>query len=163
MRKIFLASLLLATLTLTGCSTSKKTDAIDKTSVMQGEKIKFELVKNYFFRNDAEIPTSPLVTSQEQFDSLFGAAAFMGKDGMPTKVDFDKQSVIAVVKPSSTTSLSLSPLHVYKNGNDVIFTYKNAVGGDQGFYTQPILLIVVDKSDVDGCTVSLQEERSNKK
>jgi hypothetical protein len=47
----------------------------------------------------AAIPQNPVVTSQEAFDSLYHAAAVMGKDGAPTAIDFSKQFVIGVVLP----------------------------------------------------------------
>ena len=159
MRKLFVVFALLGLMVFASCSTSKKLDVTNKTSVCLGKKVKFELVNNYFFRNDAKIPVSPLITSQTQFDSLFGAAAFMGKDGEPTKVDFSKQSIIAVVKPSSTVSMTLSPSCVYKDGEHVTFIYSNITGNEQTYFSQPILLIAVDKSDVDGCDVSVHEER----
>ncbi|MCE2615323.1 hypothetical protein [Phocaeicola oris] len=66
-------------------------ELIRKTELIaQEEKISFQPVNNYFFRNDATIPESPLITTQRQFDSLFWAAAFMGKDCEPSKVDLSK-------------------------------------------------------------------------
>lgn len=150
---------LVIVISLTSCST-KKMELVNKTEpVMQGERIKFQPVNNYFFHPDAIIPTEPLITTKSQFDSLFGAAPFMGKDGEPTKVDFSRQSVIAVVKPSSMASISLSASYVYNYGNRVVFTYNNITGDSQSYYSQPILLIAVSKSDVEGCTVELREER----
>lgn len=64
------------------------------SSCRQAPAIPFEEVKNYFFRNDSAIPESPLIDSSEQFGRLFGTAAFMGQNGRPTPVDFEREFVI---------------------------------------------------------------------
>lgn len=109
--------------------------------------VSYEVVKNYYFRNDASVPSSPKITSQEQFDSLFGAAAFMGKDGRPTSVDFDKQFVIAVVLPETDTETALEPLSLTRSGGKLTFTYGKMESGKVSYTMRPVLLVAVDRSD----------------
>ena len=109
--------------------------------------VSYEVVKNYFFRNDASVPSSPKITSQEQFDSLFGAAAFMGKDGRPTTVDFDRQFVIAVVLPETDTETTLEPLSLTRSGGELTFTYGKKENGKVSYTMRPLLLVAVDRSD----------------
>lgn len=114
-------------------------------SCKQASDIPFEEVKNYFFRNNAEIPESPLIDSSEQFESLFGTAAFMGKDGQPTSIDFDKEFVIAVVNPMTDCSTELVPESLRKEDGELVFTYQETIGEQQSWTMQPILLVKVDR------------------
>ncbi len=116
-------------------------------SCTSSEDVPFEVVKNYFFRNDDEIPASPLITTQEQFDSLFGAAAFMGKDGQPTHVDFDRQSVIAVVLPETDIETTLRPLSLTRSGGSLTFTYGKEENDKLSYTIRPVLLVATDMAE----------------
>ena len=108
--------------------------------------VPYDTVRNYFFRNDATVPASPKISSQEQFDSLFGAAAFMGKDGQPTSIDFDRQFVIAVVLPETDIETTLEPLSLTRSGGELTFTYVKKEGGKVSYTMRPLLLVAVDKA-----------------
>ena len=114
-------------------------------SCQKASDIPFEEVKYYFFRNDAEIPESPLIESAEQFESLFGAAAFMGKDGRPTPVDFDKEFVIAVVYPVTDVSTELTPESLRREGRELVLSYLETTGEKQTWSMRPVLLVKVDR------------------
>ena len=114
-------------------------------SCNQVSDIPFEEVKNYFFRNDADIPESPLIDSSEQFEELFGAAAFMGKNGQPTPVDFDREFVIAVVYPVVDFSVELAPESLRLEDGELVFTYLEATGEQQSWTMRPILLVKADR------------------
>lgn len=107
--------------------------------------IPFEEVKNYFFRNVADIPESPVIDSSEQFEELFGAAAFMGKDGQPTPIDFNKEFVIAVVNPVTDCLTELAAESLQKVDGELVFTYRETIGEQQSWTMRPILLIKVDR------------------
>ena len=115
-------------------------------SCTSSEDVPYEVVKNYYFRNDAEIPASPLIATQEQFDSLFGAAAFMGKDGQPTHVDFDRQSVIAVVLPETDIETTLQPLSLTRSSGSLTFTYGKEENAKLSYTIRPVLLVAMDKA-----------------
>ena len=108
--------------------------------------VPYDTVRNYFFRNDATVPASPKISSQEQFDSLFGAAAFMGKDGQPTSIDFGRQFVIAVVLPETDIETTLEPLSLTRSGGELTFTYVKKEGGKVSYTMRPVLLVAVDKA-----------------
>ena len=108
--------------------------------------VPYDTVRNYFFRNDATVPASPKISSQEQFDSLFGAAAFMGKDGQPTSIDFGRQFVIAVVLPETDIETALEPLSLTRSGGELTFTYGKKEGGKVSYTMRPVLLVAVDKA-----------------
>ncbi len=115
------------------------------SSCKQASTIPFEEVKNYFFRNDADIPESPVIDSSEQFGELFGAAAFMGNGGQPTSIDFDKEFVIAVANPVTDCSTELVPESLRKEDGELVFTYQETIGEQQSWTMQPVLLVKVDR------------------
>ena len=129
-----MASLLL----LVGCTTNKPAEA----SVVN---VPFEVAKNYFFKNGQTIPTSPKITAAEAFDQLFGMAAFMGKDGQPTAIDFDKQFVLAIVLPVTDVATEIIPQKVEAKGNQLLYSYEVKTGKQQSFSIQPVSIIILDK------------------
>ena len=129
-----MASLLL----LVGCTTNKPAEA----SVVN---VPFEVAKNYFFKNGQTIPTSPKITAAEAFDQLFAMAAFMGKDGQPTAIDFDKQFVLAIVLPVTDVATEIIPQKVEAKGNQLFYSYEVRTGKQQSFSIQPVSIIILDK------------------
>ncbi len=125
-------------------------------------EVPYTKLQNYFFRNDAQIPTNPKIDTKEQFDSLFGMAPVMGADGKPTPVDFERQFVISVVLPvtNQQTELYGEHLYAYKDllgKSNLYFWYSANRGSDTLSYTmQPILLIAVDRQH-DAEYISLKE------
>ena len=136
MKKIIfmMASLLM----FVGCTTKKPAEA----SVVN---VPFEVAKNYFFKNGQTIPTSPKITAAEAFDQLFGMAAFMGKDGQPTAIDFDKQFVLAIVLPVTDVTTEIIPQKVEAKGDQLLYSYEVKTGKQQSFSIQPVSIIMIDK------------------
>ena len=134
--------------------------ACDSKPVMT--EVPYTKLQNYFFRNDAQIPTNPKIDTQEQFDSLFGMATLMGPNGQPTPVDFERQFVVSVVLPvtNQQTELYGEHLYAYKDllgKSNLYFWYSANRGSDTLSYTmQPILLIAVDRQH-DAEYISLKE------
>ena len=134
--------------------------ACDRKPVMT--EVPYTVLKNYFFRNDAQMPSNPKIDTQEQFDSLFGMAPLMGPEGRPTPVDFERQFVISVVSPVTNrqTELYAEHLYAYKDllgKSNLYFWYSANRGTDTLSYTiQPILLIAVDRQH-DAEHISLKE------
>ena len=136
MQKIIFA--LASLLMLVGCTTNKPAEA----SV---EDVPFEVAKNYFFKNGQTIPTSPKITTAEAFNQLFGMAAFMGKDGQPTAIDFDKQFVLAIVLPVTDVATEIIPQKVEAKGDQLLYSYEVKTGKQQSFSIQPVSIIMIDK------------------
>ncbi len=108
--------------------------------------IPYREADNYFFRNDAPMPTNPKINTQEEFDALFGMATVMGDDGRPTAIDFNRQFVIAVVHPVTKKDVELDDERLLDDGQTLTFEY--SVDRDNevlGYEIQPILLIIVDR------------------
>lgn len=126
-----IAFLAFAALLMMGCSST--------------EDIAFQTVNNYFYRNDATQKPNK-IESQAQFDSLFGAAAFMGKDGEPTKVDFDKEFVIAIIRDTTSYEDLLTPVSLKLSGDSLIFSYQETLGKERRSYQiQPVLIVKAPK------------------
>lgn len=97
---------------------------------------------NYFVRNDAkDVPSK--ITSQEQLEQYFGMAAFMGKNGEPTKIDFSKEYVIAVVLPVTDLQTELKAGELKQLGDTLVFHYQMKQGEKQTFTIRPMLMIIV--------------------
>ena len=120
-------------------------------------EVPFTVARNYFFRNDASVPKNAKITDQAAFDRLFGAAAFMGKDGEPTRIDFGGQFVIAVVNPVTDVATELKPVSLSKENGELIFNYKETLGEKQTWSMQPVLLILVDR-EYEAASVKLVKQ-----
>ena len=119
--------------------------------------VPFTIVRNYFFRNDAVIPKNAKIADKASFDRLFGAAAYMGKDGEPTKIDFGRQFVIAVVNPVTDVATELKPVSLSKENGELIFNYQETLGEKQTWSMQPVLLVVVD-NEYEAASVKLVKQ-----
>lgn len=136
-----------ATMMMMGCSST--------------QDIAFQTVNNYFYRNDAT-QRPQKIESQEQFDSLFGAAAFMGKDGQPTKVDFNREFVIAIVRDTTSYEDLLTPVSLKLAGDSLVFTYQEQLGKERRTYQiQPILLVKTAKKYAAKTLVLKESEDNN--
>jgi hypothetical protein len=104
------------------------------------------VAQGYFLKNDIENIPNPKITSYNEFNRLFGCAAVMGKDGMPTKIDFSKVYIIAVSKPETYRETEMKPVSLSKNKKGhILFTYKVIERSKQSYSTVPCLLIIVKK------------------
>ena len=109
------------------------------------KEVTFDVAKNYFFNKGQEIPANPKITTQEEFEKLFGMAAVMGKDGKPTEIDFSKQFVVALVRPITDINTEIVPVKVEEQGDTLKYTYEVKTGEKQSFSMQPLSIIILDK------------------
>ena len=132
-------------------------------------EVTFEVAKNYFFKNDQEIPASPKITTAEEFGKLFGMATTMGErlrvgdrtsgmDGKPTPIDFTKQFVLAIVLPVTNLATEITPDRLEEKGDTLFYFYDAKVGEAQSYSTQPISLIILDKNYADKQIVMVNEQ-----
>lgn len=111
----------------------------------QGAEVPYTEMQHYFFKNGAVIPEEAKISDQAAFENLFGAAAVMGENGLPTSVDFAREFVIAVVCPVTDLTTELQAESLRQENGTLVFTYRKTVGGRQTWSMQPVLLIKVDK------------------
>ncbi|MBO4691796.1 MAG: hypothetical protein J5604_03360 [Bacteroidales bacterium] len=109
------------------------------------EEVTFEVAKNYFFKNNQEIPSNPKITDSLQFANLFGMATVMGENGKPTPIDFNSQFAVAVVLPVTDMSTEILPQTVVMQNDTLRYTYEVKVGDKQSFSIQPLSIIILDK------------------
>lgn len=109
-------------------------------------QVPFVVAHNYFVRNDVTEPVPIKIGSQDEFEHYFGMAAFMGKNGQPTPIDFEKQFAIAVVLSETNHSTELHAKSLTDDGQKLIFTYSVDVASGESTWTQvPMLLIFVNR------------------
>ena len=112
----------------------------------QKKDVPFTIAHNYFVRNDVTEPVPAKIGSLDEFERYFGMAAFMGKNGKPTPIDFETQFAIAVVMPETNHSTELHAESLTDDGSKLVFTYRADVADKENTWTQvPMLLIFVDR------------------
>lgn len=129
---------------------------------MQAQEIPFTIAQNYFAKNTVmpgELVFSK-ITTQKEFEDLFGMATRMGKDGKPTNIDFSKQFVVAVIDSESNHKSTLDLVKVEKSNKKINLRYSKKQQNKAGSYTtRQVLIVLLDKkyatSDI---TVIKQEE-----
>ena len=128
----------LAAVAMTSCAVSKET-------------VNYKEVKNYFYRNDAPKGEQLLkLTTQVEFDRYFGAAAFMGKNGQPTLIDFKKDFVIAKILPETNRSIEIKDIKLAKSSNGhLTFSYSTTDKEPQSFSIRPTVQITVSREYVN--------------
>lgn len=109
-----------------------------------GTKIPYTVGSNYFVRNDydAERLPSPVIRTQEQFDSVFGGAAVMGV--LPTAIDFSRQYVIAIVEPVTDHAVHFSVRNLVEIDGKLVLQYRREERDRRSYSVRPFLMVVVD-------------------
>ena len=124
----------------------------------QKKEIPFEVAHNYFVRNDVTEPMPAKINSADEFEQYFGMAAFMGKNGQPTPIDFGTQFAIAVVLPETNHSTELHAESLIDDGSKLTFTYRAEVADKENTWTQvPVLLIFVNRAHERDCVEIINE------
>jgi heat shock protein HslJ len=110
-------------------------------------KIPFQVVNGYFVKNTftKDQLDKAKITTQKEFDEIFGAAAFMGENGMPTSINFKQQYVIAVIEKVTDLNTTITPVSLKKISKTILFEYRTVKGEKQSFSIQPLTIIIVDK------------------
>lgn len=111
--------------------------------------IPYTEMQRYFFSGADKSGGEFVFSSEADFEYAFSPAAVMGKDGMPTEVDFSKEFVIAAVLPVTDTYTELSAQSLETDGKELVFTYVERVGEKQGWSMQPVLLIKLSNDYAD--------------
>ena len=156
MKKILFAIAMLLTMTACTSNSTETTKSNEET-----DEVVFEVAKNYFFKNDQQIPASPKITTEEEFNKLFGMATVMGEDGKPTSIDFTKQFVLAIVLPITDMATEIHPVKVEVKSDSLLYTYEVKTVEKQSFSIQPVSIIVLDKKYENKRVVLVNERETN--
>ncbi len=143
--------LVLSLFTLVSCTISKVSSGHPKA-------VPYIIGANYYNATDNKQAVTLVITTQEQMDNYLREAAVMGHNGEPTKVDFNKNFVIARLLSETNRATTITPISLSDIGcSTLLFTYKETMGKEQRSYTiKPFCFIVVDKKYI---TCKLQEKR----
>ncbi len=108
--------------------------------------ISYKTASHYFVRNDVTNYSPRLIQSSEEFERYFGAATTMGKDGLPTDINFTKQNVVAIIAPETNLDTDIKVSSVKKQDGKITVRYNVVQTGDPRSYsTVPCLLLSIDK------------------
>lgn len=110
--------------------------------------VPFEQARGYFVVNtlDNKQVESLKITTQNEFDAYFGSAATMGKSGLPTKIDFDKQFVVAIIGQVTDKTTSFDVVSFKDKVQFVEFIFEvHTSDQTQSYSIHPYTMLVVDK------------------
>ncbi|AKU68734.1 hypothetical protein [Prevotella fusca] len=108
--------------------------------------VRFSEARNYFHIGNETKAVIKKIPSQAVLEKEFGEAAFMGKGGEPTRIDFSRNFAIAYILPETNRKTVLAPLSLTAKGNrQLLLKFKLEQGKVQTFSTQPFFIIIVDK------------------
>ena len=128
MKKVLFA--LAAMIALAACGSEQAATTFESSEA--SNEVTFEVAKNYFFKNDQEIPTSSKITTAEEFGKLFGMATTM------------KQFVLAIVLPVTDFATEINPQKVEEKGDSLFYTFEVKKGEKQTYRIQPVSIIILD-------------------
>ena len=109
--------------------------------------IPFVELRNYYVYNTVEVKSEKhlFINREDEFNRYFGAAATMGVNGEPTRIDFNTQFVMAILKPVTNRSTDIEPVSVKQNGNSVIFYYRENKGETTSYEMLPYVAVALSK------------------
>lgn len=116
------------------CSTTKN-----------NQDIPYKEAQGYFVRNDVTDSIPIYFAERTVFDFFFGCASVMGKGGLPTEIDFGKQSVIAVIGKETNRPTEYNPISLYQRNDTICLSYKSKVENPTTYTMIPVLLVIIDK------------------
>ncbi|MFM8347184.1 MAG: hypothetical protein ACKOAR_03985 [Bacteroidota bacterium] len=122
--------------------------ACRSTQTAGDNAVPFTIATHYFVNNTAGSPVDSVITDASRFNELFGMATTMGPDGKPTPIDFSTQFVIAIVRPVTALSTTLEAAGLQRENGNLVLDYKLTEGAQQSFTTRPLLMVIVDRSNL---------------
>lgn len=146
-----------AALCFGGCSSSSKISKTASTDPSTGTvTVPYTIAHNYFVKNDVE--TVPeMINDKVQFDTYFGTATTMGRDGKPTAIDFEKQYVIVATLPQTALATTITPVGLTRDQEGFVKLTCNVKRGAMQTYTvRPLELLLVDKKYSGYVTVDFE-------
>ena len=134
------------------CKCTKHNADMSGTNLENTSELYGTVARNYFVRNDITMTPQEeefIIDSQSDFDKYFSPAAVMGKDGEPTKIDFNTQIDLCVVLDETDIFKKLYFIDMTrKNDGQIICNYRLTLGRKQSFTIRPCLIVLLDKSKV---------------
>ena len=137
MKKALFLSLAAVTLLLSSCAVN-----------LSGVTANYNRMYNYYVNNYFNNGTHKLVIhNQQDFDVVFGAGAVMGHNGQPTKINFSRQFVIAVILPETNRQTTIETARLKRVGDRLYFSYIIEEGHATSYTMRPFTAVVVDRNE----------------
>lgn len=137
MKKALFLSLAAVTLLLSSCAVN-----------LSGVTANYNRMYNYYVNNYFNNGTHKLVIhNQQDFDAVFGAGAVMGHNGQPTKINFSRQFVIAVILPETNRKTTIETAMLKRVGDRLYFSYIIEEGHATSYTMRPFTAVVVDRNE----------------
>lgn len=111
---------------------------------MDKVEVSFVIADRYFVKNTYNKSGVKKITTQDQFDSIFGMAATMGENGLPTMIDFNKHIVIAVIEKESNLNTQIKINSLTRDENQILVDYSIENKGENSYTTKPALILILD-------------------
>lgn len=152
-KRIMLFSLILSSLVISCDTTKKKADkAIEDKEIETLDKetdISYIKANRYFVNNTIENKQVEYlkITTQKDLDQYFGLSPVMGKNGEPTKIDFKKSFVLAIIGQETDKETTFDIVSLKEKQNSVELKYRIKQDVNSRDYTiHPFEMIVVDNA-----------------
>ena len=139
--QFFYISILTISFCLTGCKSNDIAFKRNKkTELREGVEIEFTVLKNYFVKNNAPKIDDPKIETEPDFNDFFGMATTMSEEGKPTKIDFRKKFVIAVILTETEIKTRVEPKKLIKDkSGNLTLLYKVTKGEKQSYVQIPFI------------------------
>lgn len=115
-------------------------------SKIKQNQIPFQEVKNYFVNNSVSAhPLSLLLLQQKGLDLYFSPAATMGKEGVPTTINFNKESVVAYIGTLTNKETMISIKNISLNHEEILVHYRITHGKELSYTIRPTVIVKIPK------------------
>ena len=117
-----------------------------KNTCHAGMKVPYIELKNYFVNNDAPNKMPEKFTSEKQLYRYFSEAAYMGRGGEPTRVNFKTHFVVPLILPETAreTTIKVKDVRI-EHDKTLVITYKIKSKELRTFSIRPMMSIVLEK------------------
>ena len=117
-----------------------------KNTCNVGMKVPYIELKNYFVNNDAPNKMPEKFTSEKQLHRYLGEAAYMGRGGEPTRVNFKTHFVVPLILPETAreTTIKVKDVRI-EHDKTLVITYKIKSKELRTFSIRPMMSIVLEK------------------
>lgn len=128
---------------------------------VNSKEIPYQELHHYFVGNDyADQDLHAVVMRKRtEFDRILHPAATMGKDGMPTPVDFEKNYVVALVGKTTEHASEITIEKVSASSGEIIIHARHHEGNLQTFSIRPLRLIAIGNAFRGNVSLKLVTEK----
>lgn len=115
---------------------------------LQGVTANYNRMNNYYVNNNFPDGTHKLVIhNQQDFENVFGEAAVMGHNGQPTRIDFSRQFVVAMIMPVTNRQTTIETALLRRLGDRLYFSYIIDEGHATSYTIRPFTAVVVSRNE----------------